>query len=437
MPPLTFRRSLRDLAAGMLLGAALGVMPLVRRWGYPTKLATVLTLVDWILTLILYLLATATGFMAVVLLVMVIVPLLSYWGAANDHEGTSHQPRDEESLAATDSDGGRPLSLAERWKILVWFLLIFGMAFVVAFILQPIVHPLIMYQRALQLMSKSLKYAGTGGAALLILPSIPLLIFWAIIERVSVEPYRTSYARRKRLATRATGGVFLYLLALECVSFYPPLRSAPFLQRLVWQAVPLSRVGKWFGLCVYGASVLWTCTDRGAGYLIYRGARKLGAKLTPSPETGWFRYICEFILLPAAMVYNGDVYAVAHPISMYSSRNSIISTGLSYGFATANRSAPVLIAWTTLAVVAALLLDLLVYWLYFVWVGWNAVVDENWRSPLDVMSISMFAYCVHEAKKALVKAAVKHAKSNGAEKPELVEGSISKDMDKGLLKSPV
>ncbi|KAJ6594677.1 hypothetical protein B0H19DRAFT_67993 [Mycena capillaripes] len=127
-----------------------------------------------------------------------------------------------------------------------------------------------------------------GGAALLglfLLPGVPLLIIWIIIKRVTAEPYKTSWARRKRLAIRTTGGVFLYLLALECISLYAPLRSAPVLQRLVWQAGPLSRAGKWFGLCVYGVSTLWICTNHTGGYFVYRGARRVGAKITPPPQT--------------------------------------------------------------------------------------------------------------------------------------------------------
>ncbi|KAJ6594675.1 hypothetical protein B0H19DRAFT_1225740 [Mycena capillaripes] len=444
----------KGLAAGLLVE----FVYLIMRYRYPTKLPFIHTLVDWILTVILYLIAAAA--LLIAFITLVIEPLASYWGIEEEEkpedsqdgaiEGTSHQPYDEESLATADSNtpklgARRILSICEG--ILSFFVVIFT----IAGLLLPRGTPII--KGSLQLIGRFFKYTAMGGAALLgllLLPGIPLLIIWIIIKRVTAEPYKTSWARRKRLAIRTTGGVFLYLLALECISLYAPLRSAPVLQRLVWQAGPLSRAGKWFGLCVYGVSTLWMCTNHTGGYFVYRGARKVGAKITPPPQTRLRRNICEFILLPAAMVYNGDAYAAAQAISMISYK-AAISDVLRYMFVMANLSAPALLGWTTL-VVAVFLLDLLGYWLFYVWSGWNQVRDETWRSPLDVMSIHLFAFCVRytdgetlcdkwEKEAAAAKSVVTDgAKSESADgvksegaKTDLVEGSVSKDVDKGLM----
>ncbi|KAJ6536729.1 hypothetical protein DFH09DRAFT_1178615 [Mycena vulgaris] len=178
------------------------------------------------------------------------------------------------------------------------------------------------------------KIAGMVVGALFFLPllvSAPLIIIWAIAERITVEPHKSSWSHATALSTRITVGTFLYLLVIEGVSLYQPAHLETVVPHLAWQATLLSELFKWLGLGAYTCASLWHFTDIAARYLVNRAVICLSLRWQIAPQP----------------LYKG-FQNIAHP-----------SKGIV--------SAAIVIAWITAGVFALLLFDVLVYWSYFYW----------------------------------------------------------------------
>ncbi|KAK7053981.1 hypothetical protein R3P38DRAFT_2853573 [Favolaschia claudopus] len=183
----------------------------------------------------------------------------------------------------------------------------------------------------------TLAVAAIVGSALVILA--PLLIIFAIINRLNVEPHRTAWYNALKAFHKVYIGAFLYVLAIEALS------SVLAFDPVSWQAAHLSILFRWIGYAAYSFGLLWALTDSAGAYLLLRGFVILSIKPQPLPKTPRSRTISKFaqlILLPIAMIYNGAIFA-----------------------AQGATSTPTTIGWITLCTFTACLVDFALYWIYF------------------------------------------------------------------------
>ncbi|KAJ6617971.1 hypothetical protein B0H10DRAFT_1281147 [Mycena sp. CBHHK59/15] len=402
---------------------------------------------------------------------LVIIPLLSFLAgddeSAEETEGstesdmTSRQPHDEESLPVEDSRGNSENTRGLRgWWSRTWpFLVLASLILPVASSLRPKGTPF--FIGSFQVITRVGKFSGIALAVIfapLLVPSVPLLIVWTIVKRLTIEPYKTSWYRIVALSNRTINGAFLYLLVLEGVSLHGP-PSFTVVQRLAWQATPLSLFFKWFGICAYAAVLIWVLTDRTALYLLNRTAHKLNVPKNPPAPVPLYQVLillAQYVLLPISMVLNGYVYT---------SRSRASETLI---------PATIVLAWTTLGVFAVFLFDLFVYWMYFfcgarrssnpIYVQepetaqGSEIAPEaesessksppvpdmrngDWSNPLDVIGLSIFGFAVRDKdgktiwdqqNEKLAEERQRSHKPDGDVKSELDrEGIDSSERDKG------
>ncbi|KAK7062328.1 hypothetical protein R3P38DRAFT_3341019 [Favolaschia claudopus] len=218
----------------------------------------------------------------------------------------------------------------------------------------------------------TLAVAAIVGSALVILA--PLLIIFAIINRLNVEPHRTVWYNALKAFRRVYIGAFLYVLAIEALS------SVLAFDHVSWQAAHLSILFRWIGYAAYSFGLLWALTDGAGAYLLLRGFVLLSIKPQPLPRTPRSRTIFKFaqlILLPIAMIYNGAIF---------------VSQGAT--------SATTTIGWITLYTFTVCLVDFALYWIYFFVrrrSAAKAATNEKQYTTLDLLAASLVTMTVRNA----------------------------------------
>ncbi|KAJ7054978.1 hypothetical protein C8F01DRAFT_1234799 [Mycena amicta] len=136
----------------------------------------------------------------------------------------------------------------------------------------------------------------TAALTFAFLLALPLLMVWIVVRRLTVEPYKHTWAQRTARTTRLCARAFFVLLAFEWLAIVD---------------VPLLRVvgvSKWLGLTAFTAAGLWLFCDRTTAYFLRKVVVTLTLPRKPytvSPHNSsssdhWAR----FMLFPATVVVN-------------------------------------------------------------------------------------------------------------------------------------
>ncbi|KAJ6536708.1 hypothetical protein DFH09DRAFT_1178558 [Mycena vulgaris] len=286
-----------------------GYLYLRRR--YPSSVLAVATgsLVNVALYSFIYLVAGYA--VANILISFVIIPLLSALvdDAGEESQEPVGQPTDEESLVPERGPEEPSRDLRGVLSLLAAIFIFPGLAIRAASVLRPSGTGFLL--GTWRVLMPVLQHTGMVAGALFFPPllvSAPLIIIWAIVKRITVEPHKSSWSHVTALSTRITVGTFLYLLAIEGVSLYQPAHLETVVPHLAWQATLLSELFKWLGLGAYACASLWYFTDKAAEYLFNRAAIYLSLQLdppVPKPLYKGLQKIAQFILFPIAMICHG------------------------------------------------------------------------------------------------------------------------------------